>query len=64
MKTNVRTFLREFTTFKAKALRGETVQIEDREGKFLFTAVVVRKTLLGGMLRKDQDSWGYRRSDS
>ncbi len=47
MTTNVRTFLREFTTFKAKARRGETVQIEDREGKFLFTAVGVRKTLLG-----------------
>ena len=47
MKTNVRTFLREFATFKAKARKGETVMIEDREGRFHFTAVGVRKTLLG-----------------
>ena len=47
MKTNVRTFLREFAAFKARARRGETVMIEDREGRFHFTAVGARKTLLG-----------------
>ena len=47
MKTNARTFLREFTTFMAKARRGETVRIEDSEGTFLFTALGVRKSLLG-----------------
>ena len=47
MTTNVRTFLRDFTTFKAKARRGETVRIQDREGEFLFTAAAPRKSLLG-----------------
>lgn len=47
MTTNVRTFLRDFTTFKAKARKGETVKIRDREGEFLFTAATPRKTLLG-----------------
>ncbi len=47
MKTNVRTFLREFATFKAKAMRGETVRINDGKGEFVFTAVHARKTLLG-----------------
>ncbi len=47
MATNVRTFLREFSTFKAKTRKGETVQIQDKEGKFLFTAAGARKTLLG-----------------
>lgn len=47
MTTNVRTFLREFATFKAKARRGETVRINDGEGEFVFTAVHARKTLLG-----------------
>lgn len=43
----MRTFLRDFTTFKAKARRGETVRILDREGEFLFTATTTRKSLLG-----------------
>ena len=47
MTTNVRTFLREFAAFKAKARRGETVRINDGEGEFVFTAVHARKTLLG-----------------
>ena len=47
MKTNVRTFLREFAAFKARARRGETVRINDGEGEFVFTAVHARKTLLG-----------------
>lgn len=47
MVTNVRTFLREFSAFKAKARCGETVRIQDKEGGFLFTAVGNRKTLLG-----------------
>lgn len=47
MTTNVRTFLRDFSTFKAKARRGGTVRIRDKEGEFLFTAVGQRRTLLG-----------------
>lgn len=47
MTTNVRTFLREFSSFKAKARRGGTVRIRDKEGEFLFTAAGARNTLLG-----------------
>ena len=47
MITNVRTFLREFTTFKAKARKGETVRVQDKEGEFVFSAAVPRKSLLG-----------------
>lgn len=47
MTTNVRTFLREFTTFKAKARRGERVRIVDRDGEFVFAAATPRKSLLG-----------------
>jgi hypothetical protein len=47
METNVRTFLRNFTTFKAKARKGETVRVKDKEGVFLFTADASRKSLLG-----------------
>ncbi len=47
MTTNVRTFLREFTRFKATARRGGTVRIRDGAGEFFFTAVGSRKTLLG-----------------
>ena len=47
MVTNVRTFLREFATFKAKARRGETVRVQDKEGEFLFSAATPRKSLLG-----------------
>jgi hypothetical protein len=47
MTTNTRTFLRDFTSFKAKARQGGTVRIRDKEGEFLFTAVSQRRTLLG-----------------
>lgn len=47
MKINVRTFLREFATYKAKAMRGEIVRINDGKGEYVFTAVRARKTLLG-----------------
>lgn len=47
VNTNVRTFLRDFARFKARARRGETVRVKDREGEFLFTAGAVRKSLLG-----------------
>ena len=47
MVTNVRTFLREFSTFKAKASKGETVRVKDKQGEFLFTAAAPRKSLLG-----------------
>lgn len=45
--TNVRTFLREFPAFKARARRGGTVRIRDKEGEFIFAAVGARRTLLG-----------------
>ena len=47
MITNVRTFLRDFTTFKAKARRGQTVRVQDKEGEFVFSAAGLRKSLLG-----------------
>lgn len=47
MITNVRTFLRDFTTFKARARKGDTVRVQDKEGEFLFTAATPRKSLLG-----------------
>jgi hypothetical protein len=47
MSTNVRTFLRDFTTFKAKARKGETVRVQDKEGEFVFSAAGPRKSLLG-----------------
>jgi hypothetical protein len=47
MTTNVRTFLRDFTTFKAHARRGVTVRVQDKEGQFLFTSSAPRKSLLG-----------------
>lgn len=47
MTTNTRRFLREFATFKARARRGETVRITDKEGEFVFTAAASRKSLLG-----------------
>ena len=47
MKTNVRTFLRNFSGFKARARRGETVRVQDKDGEFLFTAASPGKSLLG-----------------
>ena len=47
MSTNVRTFLRDFATFKAHARKGMTVRVQDKEGQFLFTATTPRKSLLG-----------------
>jgi len=47
MTINVRTFLRQFPTYKAQARRGGTVLFRDKEGEFLFTAVGARRTLLG-----------------
>ncbi len=47
MVTNVRSFLRDFTTFKARARKGETVRVQDKEGEFLFSAANPRKSLLG-----------------
>jgi hypothetical protein len=49
METNVRTFLREFPRFKARARRGETVKIKDRSGEFIFSASSAprRQSLLG-----------------
>ena len=47
MITNVRTFLRDFTTFKARARKGETVRVQDKEGEFVFSAAGPRNSLLG-----------------
>ena len=47
MVTNTRNFLRSFTSYKAKARKGETVRIQDKECEFLFTAAVPRKSLVG-----------------
>lgn len=58
MTTNTRTFLREFTAFKARARRGGTVRIRDKEGEFIFAVVGARRTLLGaarGKIRSHDD---------
>jgi hypothetical protein len=47
MITNTRNFLRFFTSYKAKARKGETVRVQDKECEFLFTAAVPRKSLVG-----------------
>jgi len=47
MMTNTRTFLRTFSSFKARARRGETIRVKDKEGDFLFTAASSRRSLLG-----------------
>ena len=47
MVINVRTFLRDFSSFKARARLGETVRVKDKEGVFLFMADGPRKSLLG-----------------
>ena len=47
MTTNVRSFLRDFAAFKARARRGDTVLVRDRTGEFSFSASNRRKSLLG-----------------
>jgi hypothetical protein len=47
MVTNTRTFLRSFSAFKARARKGETVRVQDKEGEFIFTASSSTKSLLG-----------------
>ena len=47
MVTPGRAFLRDFTTFKAKARQGGTVRVKDKEGVFLFRADGPIKSLLG-----------------
>ena len=47
MITNVRTFLRDFTTCKkAKARKSETVRVQDKKGELVFSAAGSRKSLL------------------
>ena len=45
--TNTRNFLRNFSSIKARARRGETVRVQGKEGDFLFTSAAARKSLLG-----------------
>ncbi|MCX6951732.1 MAG: hypothetical protein NTV51_06060 [Verrucomicrobia bacterium] len=45
--TNTRNFLRDFSALKARARKGETVRVQDKEGVFLFTAATPRKSPLG-----------------
>jgi hypothetical protein len=47
MVTNTRNFLRSFTSFKARARKGEAVRVQDKEGEFLFVAASTHKSLLG-----------------
>jgi hypothetical protein len=47
MIINTRAFLRGFTSFKAKARKGEIVRVQDKEGEFLFTIAAPRRSLLG-----------------
>ena len=52
MITNTRNFLRSFTTYKAKARKGETVRVQDKDFEYLFTAAVPQKTLIGSVRGK------------
>jgi len=45
--TNTRNFLRDFATIKAKARKGDTVRVQDKEGEFLFISASPRRSLLG-----------------
>lgn len=45
--TTTREFLRNFSSFKARARKGEAVRVKDKEGEYLFTAASTRKSLLG-----------------
>lgn len=47
MPTTVRSFLRNFADYKAKARKGEVIRVQDREGDFVFTAATQPKSLLG-----------------
>jgi len=47
MPTTVRSFLRNFADYKAKARKGEIIRVQDREGDFIFTAAAQPKSLLG-----------------
>ncbi len=47
MVTTTRQFLRDFSSIKAKARKGETVRVQDKEGEYLFTSASARKSLLG-----------------
>ena len=52
MNTTTRTFLRDFSLFRALARQGRPVRIRDRDGEFLFTAVGVPRQLMGSARRK------------
>lgn len=45
--TNTRNFIRGFSAFKAKARKGATIHVHDKEGVFHFTAASSRKSLVG-----------------
>jgi len=47
MVVNTRAFLRQFPVPPARACKGGTVRIRDKDGAFLFTAAKARRTLLG-----------------
>jgi hypothetical protein len=47
MNTTVRSFLRDFKTIKARARRGETIRVQDKEGEFIFSAATARRSLIG-----------------
>lgn len=47
MNTSVRAFLRDFRAIKARARRGETIRVQDKEGEFLFSSAAPRRSLVG-----------------
>lgn len=47
MTTNVRTFLREFSACKTRALLGETIVVKDRKDEYVFSLKSKRRGLLG-----------------
>jgi len=47
MQTNVRSFLRDFAAFKAKARKWVSIRILDKGGDFLFTCTKPGRSLMG-----------------
>jgi hypothetical protein len=47
MEINTRTFLRDFASVKARARKGETIRVQDKEGEYLFSSASTTKSLLG-----------------
>ena len=64
MIVNVRTFLRDFSAIKARARKGETVRVKDKDGEFLFTGGCPTQTIVGSRQREDLHSRRFDQADA